>query len=150
MMSLSQDGHSPPWESDFFCTTLPITPLYKASRGAAAKIPPPPGVIVSFGLSGSPSCTIGLLSDKCAILSDESDAAEYRPAAPSQLPRPALPPGSPAHLSRPSLPPISPSAAPLPAPGTDGCPIDGVKRSRRPTGPIGPTSLIRQRARPIG
>lgn len=46
--------------------------------------------------------------------------------------------------------PISSSAAPLPAPGTDGCPIGGVERSRRPTGPIGPTRLIRQRARPIG
>lgn len=81
-------------------SSLPL--VEKASRGAAAKIPPPPGGIVSSGLSGSPPCTIGTLSDKCAILSDESDesdesdGAEYRPAAPSQLPLTTPPPGSPA------------------------------------------------------
>ena len=41
-------------------SSLPL--VEKASRGAAAKIPPPLWVIVSFGLSGSPSCTMGTLS----------------------------------------------------------------------------------------
>ena len=125
-------------------SSLPL--VEKASRRAAAKIRPPPGGIVSFGLSGSPPCTMGTLSDKSDGMgllsdkpdgsdksdkpdeSDKPDGAEYRPAAPSQLPLPALPPST-------------SSSAPILAPWRPPC-RSRRERARRPTGPTGP---IRER-----
>ena len=94
----------------------------------------------AYGASTRKGCTadrsgLSRTSQTAPILSDESDksdAAEYRLAAPSQLPRPALPPST-------------SSSAPILAPWRPPC-RSRRERSRRPIGPIGPTRLIRQRA----
>ena len=125
-------------------------PIYKVSRRAAAKIPPPGGAL-------SPPVSPGLLPAQWRLY--RTSALSYRTSRTSRTSRTALsidlqlPPSCPSQLPLPALlhstSSSSPILSPILAPWRPPC-RSRRKRSRRPTGPIGPTRLIRQRARPIG